>query len=82
MKPWHKMQSNLEIYLEKILNLKDTDKDIEDLGVYLVTNIAICKDIGNINDEAKQAEMWNSVSNDYDEMIKDITAFMKERRFY
>lgn len=76
------MQSNLEIYLEKILNLKDTDKYIEDLGVYLVTNIVICKDIGNINDEAKQAEIWNSVSEDYDETIKDITAFMKERRFY
>lgn len=82
MKPWHSMQANMEIYLEKILGLKQVDKDIEDVGVCVVVYISICKDIGNMHDAGKQQEMWDAVKDDFDDILIDLPLFMKEKGYY
>lgn len=80
MKPWNETQFKLEAILEKLLVLETEDKDVETVGNFILTNIALCKDIHSLVDRNQQEMVWRTIESDFNELFVDLDAFLKEKK--
>lgn len=79
MKPWYETQFKLEEILEKLLSAESKEEEIENVGKFVTVNILLCKDIGLLQDDETSEIIWNSVSQEFSELLIDLYAFLKEK---
>lgn len=79
MKPWHKCEFQLEEYFEKVVDIynKTKSKESEEVGSCLITMIALCQDVDQLDSEKEQQKFWDNIQSDINELLEATNHFLQ-----